>query len=127
MIFFRNKKLTFFHVLILIVQKITTPNKLNATALHGAAAVGSADVVELLLSKGLHMHKNVLNKDNQTALEVAISRANYSEDVKKVLPQLKALLTGEGNNDDKPNGDDADDVIEISEDSGMDDTENSDL
>ena len=114
-------------MLISIVQKITTPNNLNATALHGAAAVGSADVVELLLSKGLNMHKNVLNKDNQTALEVAISRSNYSEDVKKALPRLKALLTGEGNNADKAKDDDADDVIEISEESGMDDTEESDL
>ena len=96
--------------------------------MHGAAAVGSADVVEFLLSKGLGVHKNVLNKDDQTALEVAISRANYSEDVKKALPRLRVLLTGESNTDDnKADGEDADDVIEISEESGMDDTQDSDL
>ena len=67
--------------------------------MHGAAAVGSADVVELLLSKGLHTHKHLLNRDKQTALEVAESRSNYSNEVKKSLPRLRALLELSDNQD----------------------------
>ena len=86
-------------------MQITKPNKLNATALHGAAAVGSADVVELLLSKGLHAHKHLLNRDKQTALEVAESRSNYSNEVKKSLPRLRALLELSDNQDSVPTDD----------------------
>ena len=116
---------------------ITTPNKLNATALHGAAATGSVDIVEYLLARGLDKHKHILNKDKQTALEVAISRSNYSEEVKKVLPKLKALLTGDESSNSSSSGsgsetrdndnNDDEDVIEISEESEYDDTENADL
>ena len=73
--------------------------------MHGAAAVGSADVVELLLSKGLHKHKHLLNRDKQTALEVAESRSNYSNEVKKSLPRLRALLELSDNQDSVPTDD----------------------
>ena len=73
--------------------------------MHGAAAVGSADVVELLLSKGLHAHKHLLNRDKQTALEVAESRSNYSNEVKKSLPRLRALLELSDNQDSVPTDD----------------------
>ena len=96
--------------------------------MHGAAAVGSADVVELLLANGMDRHKHLLNKDKQTALEVAISRSNYSEVVKKALPQLKALLTTEAtDNASADSADDDGDTVVLSEESEMDDTESTDL
>ena len=70
-------------------------------------------------------------------MEVAISRSNYSEEVKKVLPKLKALLTGDESSTSSSSGsgsetrdndnNDDEDVIEISEESEYDDTENADL
>ena len=48
---------------------------------------------------------SILNRDKQTALEVAESRSNYSNEVKKSLPRLRALLELSDNQDSVPTDD----------------------
>ena len=75
--------------------------------------------MELLLSKGLHTHKHLLNRDKQTALEVAESRSNYSNEVKKSLPRLRALLELGDNGDKMPTGDSGTPVAEDASDENV--------